>query len=156
MKRVITIKRPNPAYKKKQEQERRAESKRIAEQKAFQQRLMQQMRTAYDAAKQQNEGRYEQLLDLSSRYSGQQRTDIQSSYADASARAQQQLIGQGLGSTTVPMAIQTGYQREMQNAMNRAGDLRNSERMRIIEGRTDAYPDMGFYAQLSQMYGSGG
>ena len=109
--------------------------------------------TAYSDAKGANEKRYRQLLGLADDVSGQRRDDIVTSYDEGRARMQQQLTSSGMANTTVAPTMALGYERQKQAALDRSGDAATQLKMRVIEGRTDAYPDQSTIIALAQAYG---
>lgn len=121
--------------------------------------LVGQYNVAYGQAREANEARYQQLLDITSQSTGQRQADIRASYAGQSADIQQQLSRQGMAGTTVAPTMQMGVQREQQSALNRLADQMQGTKLGIIERRQDRYPDLGslqsIIAGVGSQYGGG-
>jgi len=111
--------------------------------------------TAYNEAKEANEKRYEEMLDIADRTTDQRAADIRTDYASGKSAAQQDLSRRGLGNTTIAPTISTRYDREMQSALNRNADEMQQTRLDIMERRTDAYPDRGMLMEILRQYGLG-
>ena len=84
--------------------------------------LVGQYNVAYGQAREANEARYQQLLDISSQTTGQREADIRASYTGQGADIRQQLSRQGMAGTTIAPTMQMGVQREQQSSLNRLAD----------------------------------
>lgn len=102
-------------------------------------------------AKSANERRYQQMLGIAAKTTGQRGIDIRADYAQREASAMQQLTRQGMRGTTVAPTLGMGFEREKSSALDRLADLMQQTKLGIMERRTDAYPDLGAYMAAGQM-----
>jgi hypothetical protein len=108
---------------------------------------------AYNEARKANEDRYQEMLNIADRTTGQRAADIQTAYNAKAAAGQQRLVNTGLANTTVAPTMALGYEREKQAALDRNADAQQQTRLGIMERRTDDYPDSGVLLNLLQYYG---
>lgn len=118
--------------------------------------LVNQYNQAYAAAKAANEQRYNEMLGIADRTTGQRMADVRSAYGERQADAMQQLARLGMGNTTVAPTMQMGIQREQESALNRVADELQGTRLGIMERRTDEYPENNVILALAQALGQGG
>lgn len=133
---------------------------------------------AYDQAKQANEARYQDILggyqqryqrgmDMLSGLGQQQARDINELYDQQAGQQSQDLIGRGLGNSTVMQTMQTGNNRERNADLARLNDQvrqqalqadsgLSADELQFMERRNDQYPDYGLMAQLAQGMGAAG
>lgn len=90
----------------------------------------------------------------------QEQADIRQSGDAAKAASGQKLQGLGLAGTTIGQTTNSGIDRETNDSLSRSNERINQQKLGtdaattnnltgFIERRTDAYPDMGVYAQLA-------
>jgi len=118
------------------------------------QNLVNQYNKAFQEARSANEARYQQLLDIASRTTGQREIDIRQDYGGMGADISQRLARLGMANTTIAPTMQMGVQREMQSALNRLADEMQQTKLGIIERREDIYPRSDIIMQLAQMLGA--
>ena len=133
---------------------------------------------ALDRANANNEARYQDILGgYQSRYErnledlkgmgAQEERDINDRYRSEEARRRQQLIGRGLGNSSVVNTMQMGNERERANDQGRLNDRLRQQRLTLdaglsgdtlqfMERRNDTGPDLRMLAQLSQGVGQAG
>lgn len=133
---------------------------------------------AYDQAKQANEARYQDILggyqqryqrgmDMLSGLGQQQARDINELYDQQAGQQSQDLIGRGLGNSTVMQTMQTGNNRERNADLQRLNDSVRQQAMQtdsglsgdelqFMERRNDQYPDYNLMASLAQGMGAAG
>jgi hypothetical protein len=140
--------------------------------------LFGQFQNAYNQARQANEARYQDILSgYSQRYQrgmgmlaglGQQQgRDINELYDQQRSQQDQNLIGRGLGNSTVLDTMRMGSDRERNADLNRLNDSvrqqaigtdagLTGDTLQFMERKNDSYPDFGLLAQLSQGMGAAG
>jgi len=118
------------------------------------QKLVSQYNRAYQEARAANEARYQQLLDIASRTTGQREIDLRRGYTEMGADISQRLARLGMAGTTIAPTMQMGVEREMQSALNRLADEMQQTKLGIIERREDIYPQSNVILQLAQMLGA--
>ena len=128
---------------------------------------------AFDAAKNANEARYQDILSqYAQRYQrgmtnlqgmgDQAIADVNADYQGLSSRTGQSMVDRGLTGTTIAPSMQAGIERERQGAVGRVNESVRSQRLQtdaslsadklaFMERRTDAYPDPNFYLRLQEM-----
>lgn len=102
-----------------------------------------------------NERRYQQMLNIAKKTTGQREIDIRAGYAGREAGAMQQLARLGMGGTTIAPTLGMGFEREQSAALDRLADLMQQTKLGIIERREDRYPSLTAPMALAQM-GVGG
>jgi hypothetical protein len=107
-------------------------------------------------AREANEQRYQQMLDIADQTTQQRAADVRGGYERAGADAMQGLARLGMSNTTVAPTIQAGMEREKQSSLNRLADEMQQTKLGIIERREDAYPDMGSLFELIASLAAGG
>lgn len=118
-------------------------------------KLVESYNEAFTSAKEANEARYQEMLGITDRTTGQRQQDIRSDAARELASQQSGLARLGMAGTTVAPTMAAGVKRREQEALNRAADAGQQTRLGIMERRTDAYPDTGLLAGAFQSVGSG-
>jgi len=108
---------------------------------------------AYGEAKTANEKRYEQMLGLIGDTGGQQKKDVEELYKGYGSNIQQAYARMGLSNTTIPTQLMQGVKREEASALNRLAFSLQEPTLRIMEGRTDEYPDASIIASLANSLG---
>lgn len=119
-------------------------------------KLESEYQKAYDEAKAANESRYQEMLGITDKTSDQRAADIRKDAASAKAATQQRLTDLGMANTTIAPTMAAGYDRSMQESLDRSADQLQQTRLGIMERRTDAYPDQGMYANMMSQYGQYG
>jgi hypothetical protein len=131
-----------------------------------------QYQTDYAAARAANESRYQDILGQSEaaytrnmgyldKYGQQQSADINQRYSDLGASAVQDLTSRGLGNTTVTATTATGIANQASAEQRRlAEDVAQQKlaadtsltqaKLGVMERKTDAYPDLNTYLQMSE------
>ncbi len=140
--------------------------------------LASQFQSQLDRANQANEARYQDILGgYQSRYErglgmlaglGQQEgRDVNELYDNQAAQMQQNLIGRGLGNSTVLDTMRMGNERERnadlgrlndrvrQQAMSQDANL-SGDTLQFMERKNENGPQMQLLAQLAQQLGQGG
>jgi hypothetical protein len=138
--------------------------KRMYEQQARQQQqaggslsnLINQYNRGYGAAKSANEQRYQEMLGIADRTTGQRAADVRSGYAGREADIMQQLARTGMANTTVAPTMGLGVEREKQSALNRLADEMQGTRLGIMERREDEYPSSDVIISLVNALAQGG
>ncbi len=110
---------------------------------------------AFAEAKEGNESRYQQLLEIADKTTGQRAKDIGIDYAGRESNAMQQLARLGMANTTVAPTLGQGFAREKSSALDRLSDQMQQTKLGIIERRKDAYPDLTSLTSLGQLGISG-
>ncbi len=110
---------------------------------------------AFAEAKQGNESRYQQMLDITNATTGQRAKDIGIDYKNREASAMQNLQRLGMGNTTVAPTLGMGFGRQKNAALDRLSDQMQGTKLGIMERRTDAYPDLASLVSLGQLGVSG-
>jgi hypothetical protein len=105
--------------------------------------LVENYNTAYGQARDANEGRYQQMLDIADKTTGQRMADISSAYNQQGANIAQQQQRLGMGNTTVGDTLQAGNMSQMQASLNRAADEMQQTKLGIIDRKEDNFPDLG-------------
>lgn len=116
-------------------------------------KLIKHYNKAYQKAREANEARYQQLLDITGQTTGQRQADIRQAYGQQGANIAQQLARQGMAGTTVLPTMQMGVSRERESALNRLADQLQGTKLGIIERRQDKYPDLGILTSLASTMG---
>jgi ribosomal protein S4 len=115
---------------------------------------------AYREAKQANEKRYQEMLNIMDQTTQQRAADIRSAYGKSLAGQRQQLARQGLAGSTIGATLEQGNIREQEASLNRLSDEMQKTRLGVIERRMDEYPDRAGLAQLiggiGGTFGTGG
>jgi len=142
----------NTAYQMNQSLRNQEQEAENAAEDATQQAL-EQYQTAYDEAKQANEERYQRLLGMSDKLSNQRATDIRTQYQREQAKTGQKLANLGMQNTTIAPTLRTGYQRDMQGALNEASNVGTRRKMDIMQSRSDVYPQRSQMLDLVRYYG---
>ena len=109
---------------------------------------------AYGAAKAANEQRYQEMLGIADTTVDQRSADIYSRAGEQRADMMQQLARLGM-SKDIGASLGTGIEREARSAVDRSKQELQGTRLRIMERRTDAYPDLGALASVFQSIGTG-
>lgn len=117
-------------------------------------RLVGNYNRAYAQAKTANEQRYQQLLGIADKTSGQRAADIRSGAGTEKANIFQRLARSGLGSSSVGNVEAAGVNRRKEEALDRSADLLQGTKLGIIERRQDPYPDQASLASLITGIGS--
>ena len=118
--------------------------------------MIDQYNTAYGEAKTANEARYQDMLGITDRTSGQRSADIRSDFAGQQSNMMQRLAGLGMANTTVAPTLGAGIERDKQAALDRSADSLQGTRLGIMERKTDAYPESDMIMALVQAIGQGG
>jgi len=105
--------------------------------------MINQYNQAFQAARAQNEAKYQQQLGAVGQTSGQQRADVISQYQGQRAGAMQNLARLGMSGTTIAPTLQSGIQREQQSALNRISDQELAAKLGIMQGFEYKYPEPG-------------
>ena len=135
------------------------------------QSLINDYQNAYNTARAANESRYAELKNLHDQrrnaamgdvagISGQAKADAEGRYTDLRGKMEQNLIGRGLGNTTVRVAADRAAMGDLNAEMRRINDDKlmrqlgvrdkfGGEGLAFMERRTDAYPDMSLLAQMA-------
>ena len=110
---------------------------------------------AFAEAKLGNESRYQELLGIADKTSGQRAKDIGIDFRAREANAMQQLARTGMANTTVAPTLTTSggmsFGAQKNAALDRLADQMQQTKLGIIERRTDAYPDLASLASLGQL-----
>ena len=115
--------------------------------------LVSEYNKAYGSARSANEARYQEMLGIADKTTGQRSADIRRDYGEQSAGEGQRLARLGMSNTTVLPTMQMGYEREKQSALNRLADQMQGTRLGIMERRQDPYPDSSMITGLAQQLG---
>lgn len=118
--------------------------------------LVNQYNTAYGDARAANENRYNEMLGIADRNTGQRQADIRQDYMGQQSDMMNQLARLGMSNTTIGANLGTGVQREMQQSLNRSADQAQQTKLGIMERRTDAYPSNEVILALAQQMGAMG
>lgn len=110
----------------------------------------------YNAAKAANDARYNQLLQLADQFGATQNRQTNQLYDQQQANNLQNLIGSGLGNSTVLTSNATGIQNARTNALADVNERVSQNKSGIIERRTDEYPNLSMFASLLQQPGAMG
>lgn len=151
------IAREQWAMQKKQYKEQRAERMGTARAGARGlSRLIGSYNRAYGQARTANERRYQEMLGLTERTTGQRAADIRAEGVGEEANIMQQLARTGMAGTTVAPTMREGARRWTSEKLNRLADTMQGTRLGIMERRTDAYPESGMITSLASLLGQGG
>lgn len=115
-----------------------------------------QLQGLVDSTNQANEGRYNQLLGLSGKLSDAQMQREKQRQDWQLGRVDQQAITSGLAGTTILPNLERGVVDDSALRQNEVSDQGIRSQMGIIQGRTDAPPNLGLYAGLLSQAGAGG
>lgn len=96
--------------------------------------LLNQYNQSYNAAKAQNEAKYNQQLGLVNQVSGQQRADTIAATQRQQSDAMQNLAKLGMANTTVAPSLTAGIQRQGQGALNNLSDQLTREKLGVMQG----------------------
>lgn len=94
----------------------------------------------YGLAEQGVENRYQQMLGIAGKTTGQREADIREAYKGKRANVAQRLARLGMANTTVLPTELRGQEREEQSALNRLADEMQRTQLGIIGGREPGYP----------------
>jgi hypothetical protein len=123
-------------------------------------RLVSSYNRAFGQAKTANERRYQEMLGITDKTTGQRAADIRAEGVGEQANIMQRLARQGMAGSTVGATLRKGARRDTQAELNRAADALQGRRLGIMERRTDAYPQSSMITNLatllSQQGGGGG
>lgn len=111
---------------------------------------------AYGRARTANEQRYQQMLGIMDKTTGQRAADIRSEGVGEQANIMQRLARQGLAGTTIGATQRAGARRGTSAELNRLADTMQGRRLGIMERRTDAYPQAGMITNLAGLLGQSG
>ena len=95
---------------------------------------------AFNAAKVEQQGRYQSTLGALGSMTGQRESDIRSDYAKQQANALQNLNRLGMGNTTIGSTLSQGSQREQQSSLNRLTDQMVQERLGVEKAFPTVFP----------------
>lgn len=118
-------------------------------------KLIGQYQTAYNTALAANESRYKDILAGYGQMYDYERQDINTRYGQMANAGQQDLTSRGLAGTTVLPTMRLAYEKNRGDAVARMQNSLNQRRLDFMERRTDAYPNFGMLANLSQGLGYG-
>lgn len=99
-------------------------------------------------AREANERRYEQTLGDYRRQGFQSKADVRRGVAEEQAQNMQQLISQGLGSSTVLQSLNTRTAERGARESARIDEAVAGNLARVRESRYDEYPDLNSIADL--------
>lgn len=106
---------------------------------------------AFAEAKAANERRYQQMLGITAKTTGQRGIDIRGDYAQREAAAMQQLARLGMSGTTIAPTLGMGFEREQSAALDRLADEMQGTKLGIIERRQDPYPSLASLVSMGQL-----
>ncbi len=118
--------------------------------------LVNQYNQAYGEARTANEQRYQSMLGITDRTTGQRSEDIRSEGFREQSNVMQQLARQGMAGTTIAPTMRAGIRRGTSEQLNRAADQLQGTKLGIMERRTDEYPRSDIIMQLAQALGQSG
>jgi hypothetical protein len=130
--------------------------KKIKQRRAHITTMFGQMGEQSKAAEAASDARYQQMLDIADKTTGQRGADIRSDAAGQSAASMQRLARLGMGNTTVAPTMQMGIEREKQGALNRLADTMQGTKLGILgqqaaAGERFAAQRMGLLGQQATM-----
>lgn len=108
----------------------------------------------FDAARAANEARYQKLLELADQFGATQQRQTNELYDQRQAQNLQNLIGAGLGNSTVLSSNAIGIDNARANALADINQQVAQQKAGIIERRTDEYPNLSMFASLLQNPGA--
>ena len=111
---------------------------------------------AFGTARTANEKRYQEMLGITDRTTGQQAADIRSEGVGEQANIMQRLARQGMAGSTVGATMRKGVRRDTRAELRRSADALQGRRLGIMERRTDAYPQSGMITNLATLLGQSG
>jgi hypothetical protein len=126
--------------------------------------LVNEYNRAYAQSRADNENRYNQMLGIADKTTGQQQADVISQFQKGQASGMQNLQRLGMANTTLGASLQQGVQREQSAALNRLADTMQQTKLGIIGSKKtdrELAPDSTLLqAALSQLgqtgaYGTG-
>jgi hypothetical protein len=114
---------------------------------------------SWQEARQANEQRYQQLLEIAGQTTGQREADLRSDFASQAGELRQSMAKRGMTGTSAYETLKTGLSQtgqHMQSALNRLADQMQQTKLGIIERRQDPYPDASIITSLAGLAGQGG
>lgn len=116
--------------------------------------LIAEYQKAYAEAKAENETRYQESLGLLEGQGETGKSDIRKSYAANQGSIYSNLVSRGLSGTTILPTMQTGNVESMNSDLARLQESINAQKLGVIQGREDTYPDQSALLNLIQTLGA--
>jgi hypothetical protein len=104
--------------------------------------LVNQYNRAFEAAKSQNEQRFQQMLGIADATTQQRAADIRTQGVNQISDIRQRLARSGLGGSSVGNVEAIGVQRSVNSSLNTLADQMQGTKLGILNQMAPAYPDL--------------